>query len=384
MNEFNTDSKALRDTLKALKPFVDPKPHIPILGYVKLESENGMLSITAINGDRFGTEPSHTTFKVKTPSCPSFQIAVRFDDLNKIVAKLKEKVMLCAEDQKLLINSKRLSFTINGRDPSDFPSSTNERGTLIASTMLDFRDLQKDLLFVMKATEKSDKQHFTNGVLFDYCVPERLRLVGTDGRRLHSTFPQGRCHTCASDRHQWIIPVRWIEAFTRLEMRRDVTYADVYFDFHEGDMMYWRIPSHDMYGMVECMDTPYPDYEKVIPDERISTFRLDKKPMLESLDAILPVATQDDGRDMVVVHANGTINLSARSESFGTASAEVPCTHVCGPETRFALNIQYLIETIKLSDKTVLMSNSAELEPVVFEYPGTEKLAVLMPVRLPE
>jgi DNA polymerase III sliding clamp (beta) subunit (PCNA family) len=122
----------------------------------------------------------------------------------------------------------------------------------------------------------------------------------------------------------------------------------------------------------------------VIPEDRISTFKLNKKSMLEGLDALLPVATQDDGRDMVVVNANGTINLSARSESFGTASEEVPCTHVCGPETRFALNIQYLIETIKLTDETVLMSNSDPLDPAVFDYPETERIAVIMPVRLPE
>jgi DNA polymerase III sliding clamp (beta) subunit (PCNA family) len=87
---------------------------------------------------------------------------------------------------------------------------------------------------------------------------------------------------------------------------------------------------------------------------------------------------------MVVVHANGTINLSAKSESFGTAMAEVPCDHICGPETRFALNIVYLIETIKLAGNTVLMSNSGDLDPAVFEYPETERIAVIMPVRLPE
>ena len=98
----------------------------------------------------------------------------------------------------------------------------------------------------------------------------------------------------------------------------------------------------------------------------------------------MPIATQHDGRDMVVVNANGTINLSARSESFGAASAEVPCTHIRGPETRFALNIQYMIETIKLADKTLLMSNSGDLDPACFEYPDSERIAVVMPVRLPE
>ncbi len=45
-------------------------------------------------------------------------------------------------------------------------------------------------------------------------------------------------------------------------------------------------------GTVKCMDAPYPDYEKVIPDCCVSTFKLDKKPILESLDALVPIVSQ--------------------------------------------------------------------------------------------
>ena len=378
--EFNTDSKSLQHALKAIKPFIDPKPHIPILGYVKLDAQDGVLSITAISGERYGTEPSHTTFTLKTSVNSRYFIAIRFDDLNKIVTKLKGDVDLDVTEQKLHLKAERLQFTINGKDSMDFPTLTNDRSELLASSTLDYIDIQSELEFVSHATEKSDKQHFTNGILFDYSIPDKLRLVGTDGRRLHTTFTKCPTHQSHSDQKQWILPTRWIDAFTRLNLKDA---PEVYLEFHEAQLI-WNIPSHGISGMVSTMDTPYPEYEKVIPDYRASTFRLDKKQILESLDALLPVASQDDGRDMVVVHANGTINLSARSESFGSASAEVACGHLSGPEIRIALNIQYLIETIKLSDETVLMSGSGELDPTVFEYPGTERVAVVMPVRLPD
>ena len=378
--EFNTDSKSLQHALKAIKPFVDPKPHIPILGYVKLDAQDGVLNITAISGERYGTEPSRTTFTLKTSVNSRYAIAIRFDDLNKIVTKLKGDVDLDVTEQKLHLKAERLQFTINGKDPMNFPTLTNDRSELLASSTLDYIDLQSELEFVSHATEKSDKQHFTNGILFDYSTPGKLRLVGTDGRRLHTTFTKCPTHQSHSDQKQWILPIRWIDAFTRLNLKDA---PEVYLEFYESQLI-WSIPSHGMSGMVSTMDTPYPEYEKVIPDYRTSTFRLDKKPILESLDALLPVASQDDGRDMVVVHANGTINLSVRSESFGSASAEVACGHQSGPEIRIALNIQFLIETIKLSDNTVLLSSSGDLDPAVFEYPGTERIAVVMPVRLPE
>jgi DNA polymerase III beta subunit len=379
--EFNTDSKSFQHALKAIKPFVDPKPHIPILGYVKLESNEGVLSIIAVNGERFGCEPSFTTFTVETSFCPNYSIAVRFDDLNKIASKLKGEVMISVTDIKLNLQTERLVFAINGKDAMDFPIWTEDRGEKNAVSTEYYDDLRNELEFVSKATEKSDQRHFTNGVLFDYSTPDRLRVVGTDGRRLHTSFTSSRTHLCTSEQKHWIIPVRWIDAFNRLNLKDN---DSVYLEFYGENQLHWRIPTQGMSGMVRTMDTPYPEYEKVIPEERISTFKVDKKPMLESLDALHPIASQDDGRDMVVVNANGVINLSARSESFGSASAEVPCTHVCGPETRFALNIQFLIETIKLSDETVLMSSSGDLDPAVFEYPETERIAVVMPVRLPE
>jgi DNA polymerase III subunit beta len=378
--EFNSDSKAFQHALKAIKPFVDPKPHIPILGYVKLDAQDGVLNITAISGEKYGTEPSRTTFTLKTSVNSRYSIAIRFDDMNKIVAKLKGDVDLDVTEQKLHLKAERLQFTINGKDAMDFPTWTNDRGELLASSTLDYIDFQSELEFVSHATEKSDKEHFTNGILFDYSIPDRLRLVGTDGRRLHCTFTKSPKHQSHADQKHWILPTRWIDAFTRLNLKDA---PEVYLEFFESQLL-WNIPTHGMSGMISRMDTPYPDYQGVIPDYRISTFKLNKKPMLESLDALLPVASQDDGRDMVVISANGTINLSAKSESFGSASVEVACGHVSGPEIRIALNIQYLIETIKLCDNTVLFSSSGDLDPAVFEFPLTERIAVVMPVRLPE
>ena len=137
MSEFNTDSRVLRDTLKALKPFVHPKPHIPILGYVKLVSEDGVIRITAVHGARFGVEPSHTTFTIATSSDSRYSIAIRFDDLNKIVAKLKGDVDLDVTELKLHLKAERLQFSINGKDSMDFPIWTDERGELLASSTLD-------------------------------------------------------------------------------------------------------------------------------------------------------------------------------------------------------------------------------------------------------
>ncbi len=122
----------------------------------------------------------------------------------------------------------------------------------------------------------------------------------------------------------------------------------------------------------------------MIPDDCESRFRLNIPETIESLNALSVIATQQDARDMIVVRANGFLNLSAASETMGTADAHIMCDHIRGPEARFALNVHYFTETLKLADTGILMSNSGELEPVRFDYIETERIAVVMPVRLPD
>ncbi|MCX6644795.1 MAG: hypothetical protein NTY09_00315 [bacterium] len=74
-----------------------------------------------------------------------------------------------------------------------------------------------ELEFVYAATDDSTPRNFTSGVLFDYSTPDRLRFVGTDGRRLHSTFTKSRCHTVAPNFTNWLVPVQWVKAINRLQ-----------------------------------------------------------------------------------------------------------------------------------------------------------------------
>jgi DNA polymerase III sliding clamp (beta) subunit (PCNA family) len=178
------------------------------------------------------------------------------------------------------------------------------------------------------------------------------------------------------------VPVQWVKAFNGLKVPTDET---AFLEFDTNGFLYWRIPTEGLSGTVSLLDTPYPDYQNVIPDDCTSRFRLNVPETIEALNALSVVATQRDGRDMIVVNANGTLNLSARSDAMGEASGMVPCTHLDGSEAVFALNVHYFTETLKLADKReVVMSNSGSLEPVRFDYDATDRIAVVMPVRLPE
>ncbi|MCX6645000.1 MAG: DNA polymerase III subunit beta [bacterium] len=374
----NTDIKSVKTAIKRLKPFADSKPTLPILNYVKVQASNGKLSLT-IGNIGYGT--AFTT--VTIPATGEYSLCVKFADLMKVIDKCKSDIHFSTKGlHELNVESGSLTFRLNGRDTDDFPERPDNRDSVNASTAISYGDISTELEFVYASTDDSTPRNFTSGVLFDYTRPERLRLVGTDGRRLHSTFTKSRCHSVAPDFNQWLVPVQFIKAFNRLQVPTDET---VNLEFDTNGYLYWSIPTEGLSGTVSLLDTPYPDYDKVIPDDCTSRFRLHVPETIEALNALSVVATQQDGRDMIVVNANGTLNLSARSDAMGEASGMVPCVHLDGSDTMFALNVHYFTETLKLADKReVVMSNSGSLEPVRFDYGGTDRVAVVMPVRLPE
>jgi len=352
----NTDIKTIKTAIKRLKPFTDAKPHLPIMGCIRLESRDGKLSLTV------------PTLK--------YGVAASID-------KCKADVQFNRSgDHGLELKSGSLTFKLKGKDASDFPVLPDPPGDFVATSSISYGDIRSELEFVSRATCDQTPQNFTAGVLFDYTDANRLRLIGTDGRRLHSTHTVSQCHDTGDEKPAYLVPVKYVDAFNRLKVASD---TETYFKFYGDNRLDWTIPTAGLSGTVSLLDSPYPEYRKVIPDDCTSRFRLNVQDTIETLNGLSAIACTQDGRDMIVVKANGTLNLTARAESMGEASGTVPCSHLEGQECVFALNVHYFTETLKIADKhAVIMANSGSLEPVRFDYLETDRIAVVMPVRLPE
>jgi DNA polymerase-3 subunit beta len=375
----HTDTKSLKAALKRLAAFHDSKPHLPILNYAHVNVHYGWAHLTVYDMER------SLTVKVAIDGADPCSIAVRFKDFRKIIDKVKSDAVgmdfqTGTDEPKLTVSAGKLEFKLNARPGDDYPKLP-EADMLHAVTDMAWGDFTHEAVFVKAASSMDTANSFTSGILFAY-KPDTLEIVGTDGHRLHVSRIRGT-HDIKTDadNHAALVPTATIHAMTRLNLDPG---ASVRIAFAEN-LMTWSVPDENIEGIAHLIDTPYPEYEKVIPDDCASRFRLDTDATIESLDALAIVATQRDGRDMIVVNANGTLNLSARSDAMGEASGVVACIHLDGPEAIFALNVHYFTETLKLAGtRDVLMSNSGSLEPVRFDYDGTDRIAVVMPVRLPE
>jgi DNA polymerase III subunit beta len=388
------NTKDIKATCKRIKAFISNRPTLPILSYVKVESDGSRLTLTGYDmeigaGIRAGL-PIHST---------TFATCVRFSDLEKIVGKLKsdsldiiptDREITGYDNEKssvtdLTIKSGGLSFTLNGKLADDYPPLPGPSGEPQAVTVCEYGKLTQELSFVLKATDHdSTPRNFTSGVLFDYRA-DGSNLVGTDGRRLHKAFIPGQNST---DPYAFIPPVKPLESLVRLNVSDSHT-IDLH--FYEN-LLTWSVPDSDLSGMIHLMDTPYPEYEKVIPDWT-NVFKLDSKATVQALDALSVIAHERDGRDMVVINANGRLNLSVNADSVGKANADLPLIHLASEvgqgtdEIRVALNIDYFGDILKQNesaDGLIQMSNSQSLDPCRFDYTESGRIAVLMPVRLPE
>ena len=400
-------TKEIKTACKRVKAFVNTsRPTLPILACVKIESNGSSLAMTAYNME-VGVGIVVT---LPDASAGTFATCVKFADLEKIIGKLKsDSLELSATERTettcdrvynaesgrresvsetekvidLTVRSAGLSFTLNGRPASDFPILPGPSGDILASTACEYGRLAGELAFVLKATNHDTPRNFTSGVLFDF-RPETLILVGTDGRRLHEAKITGP-HTQDSESpiKSFLPPVMALDSLLKLNLDP----ADmIELAFYEA-LLCWKAPDAGVSGVIHLLDTPYPDYEKVIP-EMTNVFRLDSKVTVQALDALSIIAHEHDGRDMVVINANGRLNLSVKSETVGKADADLPLTHVQGgPDTLVALNIDYFTDILKACesrDGSMTMSNADPLEPCRFDYPDSDRIAVLMPVRLPE
>jgi DNA polymerase III sliding clamp (beta) subunit (PCNA family) len=400
-------TKDIKAACKRVKAIINTsRPTLPILARVKVESDARNLTMTAYNMET----GAGITLNLPDACNQAFATCVQFADLEKIIGKLKsdslellpvertetthdsvynaesgrrESSTECQTVIDLAIKSSGLSFTLNGRAASDFPMLPGPDGEIQASFVCQYGRLADELAFVLKATSHESPRSFTAGVLFDFRPTENVVLVGTDGRRLHRAL--------LSPAYDWalgfpenpmsfILPVKALDSLLKLNV--DITDA-VELNFYEA-LLVWKVRDAGLSGVTHLLDTPYPEYEKVIP-EMTNVFRLDCKPTVQALDALSIIAHEHDGRDMVVINANGRLNLSVKAESTGKANADLPLTHVQGAdEILVALNIDYLTDILKECDSLISMSNAGDLEPCRFDYPDSDRIAVLMPVRLPD
>ena len=384
------DSKNLTDTLKAVKPWVSTKCRIPIMEYIRIDADNHGAHFTAYEFN----SGAAIRFPINADSYPSGYgtCIVRFRDLQDVTNKSTGEVAIEFDDiAKLTVSYDSTSFILKAKSVGEFVNLPNawyaqtSDGACKESFGTRFSEFVRAVDHVHIATEANSRKNFTSGILFDVNPGESF-AVGTDGQRLHFVSLSG---VIADSGWIALVDADIVRKISRLNVDANdpIQFGRRYIQNSAGDdTCMFAFTVDDIEGFVPIMDTPYPEWRKVIPDNQPGALEVASDVLYKSIDRLSPICKADDGRDYVKLSGNGTLTISAHAESKGDGQSTLKCDHVSGNDLLVGLNYSFMLDTLKLHKGEIVRLTYADaLDPVMIRSAHDEtRTSILMPVRLPE
>jgi len=358
---------------------ISSRPTLPILNYLLISAEKGKIILTGYDMEMGMGIRVRFPGEVIEPG----SVAVKGKTLSDIISQLtSEEIELDFNDiQRVRLSGGRSEFTLVGKPGSEYPRlpEVGEEEEVLRLSVDRFLMNLKRTIF---ACNVEMPKNFTSGVLVNL-KGGVLQIVATDGRRLAVSSDELKGGRDESDRAV-LIPAK-----TMQELSRVLTMGwqgDLELHLAENLAMFKLGDGAEVEIITHLLDTPYPDYEKVIPDESEGVLTVDRNRLVAALKQVGILARQHDGRDMAVLETeNDQLTISAKAESEGKAEVQVPI-EIDGEKLKVAFNYQYLLDPLlAIEEDNIALSYGGSLDPGVIKLPSDPSYTyVIMPVRLPE
>ena len=377
--KFTIPAKELIRAMKIAWSWIDKRPHLPILSYVLITAKPNDSHIVVYN---------HVDCAVKIPIDAEVGTTgaclVKLGSFYDLVTRSKGDVAIEYNlVTQLTIKFDNAHFKVTVKPHDEFPLDMDlwyaDDREMTGSGSIAISDIANPLNFALAATLKDLTKNYTNAVRFN-CKDNQLTCIGTDGRRLHYFTIDAEIPDEGAFEFQLFADLAKRVLSTLSVENAILEFAIIEKD--EKEYFSWRIG--DITGYMLTNDSPFPEWEKVLPDEFTGSFEIDADDFRIGVEILLPIARECDGRDMLICECNGELRLSVRAESVGSGEAIMPCEH-SGAAMKAAYNINYLLEILRLNKKKKIeVSYAGSLEPVRIATISEPTKSIIMPIRLPE
>jgi DNA polymerase-3 subunit beta len=362
--------------LKALahvQSVVERRTTIPILSNVKLEAEQGGISLTATDMDLLVIEQVEA--EVNQPGAATAPAHTLYD----VVRKLPEGSLVAIEQAKngpeLNLRAGRSTFDLPCLPAADFPSMTDEG--LSHSFALTAGELCRLFDRTKFAISTEETRYYLNGIhLHALEDGSALRAVATDGHRLarvEAPLPEG-----AAGMPPIIVPRKTVNEVRRLiddiepEQTVEVALSNARIRFKVGRALLRS----------RLIDGTFPDYERVIPTGNDKLLVAPTKALSEAVDRVATIAT-DKSRAVKLSLAEGRLTLSAVSPDAGRAIEEVDVSYASEP-VEIGFNARYILDmSAQIEGEDIEFAVADSGSPTLVRDPKDDSaLYVLMPMRV--
>ncbi len=352
------------------------RPTLPILNYMLMEAEGDKVTLTGYDME-MGIRVSFPAEVLEAGN-----VAVKAKTLNEIVSQIPAEDLELEFNEVSRINLRggRSEFTLVGKPGGEYPRlpDVGDEEEVLTLPIERFTTNLKRTIF---ASSIDMPKNYTSGILLNL-KEGMLQIVATDGRRL--ALVSDKLETREGGEKAVLIPSKTMHELARILSMgwKD----DLELHLSENLALFKLGNGGEVEIITHLLDTPYPDFEKVIPEEITGTLTIDRERLIVGLRQVGILARQQDGRDMAVLESNDDyLVISSKAESEGKAEVKIPIDRE-GEELKIAFNYQFLLDPLlTVDDDKITLSYAGSLEPGILRIPSDDNYTyVVMPVRLPE
>jgi DNA polymerase-3 subunit beta len=352
---------------------VPSKTTTPILGDILFELEKDKLKLTATDLEILIS----TTINVDGAQNGVIAIPAKF--LNEIIRELgNEKILFEQEDgYRIKLTTERGEYRIVGDPGDDFPLMLMEED--MSNFEIQQRTAQRMIDKCIFAVSHDELRPALMGVLFQISSGE-LKLVGTDGHRLSRIIKKD--FDFIGEDAELIVPTK---ALSLLSKNIDQSENLLKIEFSKNYIIF-NLENLRIYSRL--VDSEYPDYEGVIPDDNKKEVFADTAQLLSSIRRV-SIFSSTLTRQVQFSLGDGKVEISSQDIDVGGEGREKLDVEYVGDQFDIAFNAQYLLDVVRHVDteRTKILLSSPITAAVILpieQNEGEDLLMLLMPVRLNE
>ncbi len=337
---------------------------LPILSNILLKTSKGRLIVAATNLELAISQ----SVVGKVDSEGSITVPARLT--SEFISSLPGgKIEMELKGTKLHIKSEHSESTINGTDPSEFPTLPKIDNNTVHR--IKASELKKAINQTVLCASTDETRPILTGVYF-YSNEGQLLLVATDSYRLAE-----KTVVKTNDDISLIIPGTALQELNRVIGDED---GEIEVTFDESQV---RFVTGDSEVITKLIPGKYPDYKNLIPAESEVEFTVYRDEFINIAKVASLFARESAGSITINVTKDNEISITSVASQIGenTSTAKVKAKGA-GSVT---LNSRYLIDALNaMTSKEVSMRFSGKVNPCVLVPVSKEKADyqhIIMPLK---
>lgn len=357
----------LQSKLSFINHAIPPKPQLPILQNILIETQNNKLKISSTDLE-IGIEV-YIPCTIEEEGDVTIPARTFIELINSIS---EESITLQTDQDNLLVTSKKTRSVFQTIKSDEFPKLYKEKGENIAEFHQE--QMKKDFSAIIFASSQDTTRPALSGILVKQ-EKEGFLLVATDGYRL--SLKHHKASRGTKSENQMIIPAR---VFRELMSIKEESEKIQVFVSKESSQILFEQGETLLIGRL--IDGAFPNYEKIIPTDFSASIHFDREELQKAVK-ICSIFARDSANIIKLSLSKNQIVVSSKSPSLGENTVTVEAL-LKGEENEIAFNSRYLIDVLSgIEEKELIFEMTGPLNPGVFKIADDNSyLHLIMPVRV--